>query len=144
MDKIQIDYHEVPAGYGHCISERCPLAATCLRAWAWKSVPETTALVQVLNPALTTEQAGCPYYRDSTPQTFAFGFKGMQSRMFPAQYSTFKSILIGHFGRSPFFYRRNGERPLPPQEQTLIRAALKAAGVPEDLDFDRYESHFLW
>lgn len=70
---------------------------------------------------------------------YARGFTGFQKRMFPGQYRTFMQTLIGTFGRNAYFERRRGETPLPPAEQETIIAALRKAGVTEDLTFDHYE-----
>lgn len=86
----------------------------------------------------------CPYFRDSAPVTYARGFTGMQSRMFPAQYQQFMSILMSHFGRNPYFERRRGEFPLSPKEQRIVLNALRRVGVTEELRFDHYEESVNW
>ncbi|MEO3239187.1 DUF6078 family protein, partial [Parabacteroides distasonis] len=91
-----------------------------------------------------TRDEACPYFRDSAPVTYARGFTGMQSRMFPAQYQQFMSILMSHFGRNPYFERRRGEFPLSPKEQRIVLNALRRVGVTEELRFDHYEESVNW
>ena len=67
-----------------------------------------------------------------------------QSRMFPAQYQQFMSILMSHFGRNPYFERRRGEFPLSPKEQRIVLNALRRVGVTEELRFDHYEESVNW
>ena len=95
-------------------------------------------------PTLCTRDEACPYFRDSAPVTYARGFTGMQSRMFPAQYQQFMSILMSHFGRNPYFERRRGEFPLSPKEQRIVLNALRRVGVTEELRFDHYEESVNW
>lgn len=139
-----LTYTAVPSSYLHCMSSHCSQASTCLRAIAWSLLPQTQVRVGILNPAVITETAGCPYYRDATPARYALGFKGMQAKMVPAQYDRFMMFLQGKFGRNPYFERRKGERAMPPKEQDIVRQALAYAGMPADLEFDHYKMDYLW
>lgn len=100
--------------------------------------------ITAAEPPLCTRDEACPYFRDSAPVTYARGFTGMQSRMFPAQYQQFMSILMSHFGRNPYFERRRGEFPLSPKEQRIVLNALRRVGVTEELRFDHYEESVNW
>ena len=119
--------------------------AVCLHQIAYQPLIEQPATVlRLLNPTLCTRDEACPYFRDSAPVTYARGFTGMQSRMFPAQYQQFMSILMSHFGRNPYFERRRGEFPLSPKEQRIVLNALRRVGVTEELRFDHYEESVNW
>jgi hypothetical protein len=52
--------------------------------------------------------------------------------------------MKGQFGRNPYFERRNGQHPMPPEEQQLIRQALQRVGVKEPIEFDGYKDAILW
>lgn len=124
---------------------RLPRAGKCLHQIAYQPLIEQPATVlRLLNPTLCTRDEACPYFRDSAPVTYARGFTGMQSRMFPAQYQQFMSILMSHFGRNPYFERRRGEFPLSPKEQRIVLNALRRVGVTEELRFDHYEESVNW
>jgi hypothetical protein len=140
----KINYTEVPYGYSHCVSTACPLADTCLRALAWKALPKTETTASVLNPACITEAEGCKYYRNCTPVRYALGFTKIQKNMLPDQYDKFSNLMKGQFGRNPYFERRNGQHPMPPEEQQLIRQALQRVGVKEPIEFDGYKDAILW
>ena len=107
-------------------------------------IEQPATVLRLLNPTLCTRDEACPYFRDSAPVTYARGFTGMQSRMFPAQYQQFMSILMSHFGRNPYFERRRGEFPLSPKEQRIVLNALRRVGVTEELRFDHYEESVNW
>jgi hypothetical protein len=70
--------------------------------------------------SLLRKGEGCTHYRDSKPVRYAVGFTKMQKMMFPQQYERFSNQLKGKFGRNPYFERRNGQHPMPPEEQQLI------------------------
>ena len=70
---------------------------------------------------------------------YAYGFTGFQKKMLPQQYRTFMGTLIGVFGRSNYFERRNGNLSLSLKDQEVVLTALHEAGIKEDLPFDRYE-----
>lgn len=138
-------YKEIPTDYTVCQHQDCPRAGKCLHQIAYLPLIERPITVlRLLNPSLCTRDEACPYFRDSAPVTYARGFTGMQSRMFPTQYRLFMSILVSHFGRNPYFERRRGESSLSPEEQRIVRNALRRAGVTEDLRFDAYEESVNW
>ena len=106
-----IDYNEVPKNFAHCTAENCPAAETCLRAIAWKNLPDDKDTVIILNPAKQGLSATCNFYRDSSPTRFALGFIDMQKHMYPDQYYKFMNVLTSYFGHNPYFMRRRGAMP---------------------------------
>lgn len=138
-------HKEAPVDYPVCEKNDCPRAAECLHQLAYRPlIDRPTAILRLLNPRSCTADERCPHYRDCHPVTYARGFTGMQSRMFPNQYKRFMSILIRRFSRNPYFMRRRGEMPLSPKEQSIVLEALKTAGVTQPLAFDRYEESLNW
>jgi hypothetical protein len=75
---------------------------------------------------------------------YAIGFTKIQKNMLPDQYGKFSNLMKGQFGRNPYFERRNGQHPMPPEEQQLIRQALQRVGVKEPIEFDGYKDAILW
>ena len=139
-----IDYNEVPKNFAHCTAENCPAAETCLRAIAWKNLPDDKDTVIILNPAKQGLSATCSFYRDSSPTRFALGFIDMQKHMYPDQYYKFMNMLTGYFGHNPYFMRRRGAMSISPKEQNLIRSVLKKVGADENMEFDRYVMKLNW
>lgn len=135
---------EVPENYALCLREDCPCASTCLRRLACKPMMERFTYLRVLNPDRCVPGSSCPYYRDSTPVVYARGFKGMQSRMLPAQYQKFRELLSGQSNLNKFYLWRRGEFALSPEEQNQVLWALRQAGVTDELPFDRYEESICW
>ena len=64
--------------------------------------------------------------------------------MLPKQYDIFMRILKEQFGHNQYYERRRGNIPIPPEEQKIILAALKEAGINKDLEFDTYEENIRW
>lgn len=137
-------YKDIPSRYKVCLHADCACAAECLRQLAYRSLMEKEEVLWLLNPLRCTRDKSCPYYRSGALTVYAFGFKGMKEKMYPAQYQRFMSILIAQFGRNPYFERRSGKKPLSPKDQKFVLQALKQAGVEEKLEFDRYEERINW
>ena len=139
----KINYNEVPGCYLHCIKADCKMADHCLRQLAMQNLPSNLTAVTILNPQLTQTGEGCEYYRDDKPQVYGKGFKNMQKKMFPDEYSTFMYRLQGKFGRNPYFERRKGAQLCSPSDIKQIEDALKAIGH-EELKFDAYVEKLNW
>ena len=137
-------YTAIPVGYAVCLHHDCPKAATCLHQIAYLTLLEQENNLNLINPNRCSKDETCRHYRDNAPVIYARGFTNFQERMFPDQYKTFKTILIAHFGRNPYYDRRNGQTILPPKEQEIVLEALKKAGVTEDFQFDYYEENYNW
>lgn len=138
-------YKKAPLNYPVCLHADCPRAEHCLHRVAYGMLLEKCEMLRVINPERCRKDGdNCPYFRDSAPVTYARGFTQMQRRMYPGQYNRFMRLLVGYFGRNPYFERRKGETALTPAEQKIVLNALRQAGVEEDLKFDAYEENVNW
>lgn len=134
----------IPDKYPLCLHSDCPKAETCLHQLAFRCHGEMGTLLRLINPLKCTKQSDCPHYRNSQPIRFAKGFTNFQKRMYPDQYDKFMTMLIGQFGRNQYFKRRRGDILLPPDEQEIVKIALKKAGVSQPMDFDQYVENINW
>ena len=132
-------YSTLPADYTVCLHRDCPMAAGCLHQMAFALLQQSETYLNLINPRKCQKNSKCKYYRDAKPVTYARGFTGFQKRMFPQQYQLFMRTLIGQYGRNTYFAYRRGELPLSPKDQQTVLAALREAGIAENLPFDRYE-----
>ena len=137
-------YTSLPSHYTVCEHSDCPMAATCLHQLAYTELLKTEPVLHLLNPTQCTKNETCKFYRNNTPVTYARGFTNFQKKMYPHQYQAFMHKLIGKFSRNGYFERRRGETVLSPKEQETVLAALKEAGISEEMKFDSYESHINW
>ena len=139
----KINYDEVPGCYLHCSNADCKMANHCLRQLAMQALPDDQTGVTILNPLITQAGEGCEYYRSNELQVYGKGFKNMQQKMLPGEYSTFMYRLQGEFGRNAYFDRRKGARLCSPKEIKKVEAALKAINH-EELKFDAYVKKLNW
>lgn len=137
-------YKEMPDNYPVCMHRDCHRAGTCLHQIAYNALLEKCNCLYLINPLHCTQDEQCKHYRDNTPVTYARGFTKFQQQMFPGQYQKFMHMLIGRFGRNPYFERRKGLTALSPREQQIVQKALQLVGVNEVLKFDQYEEGFNW
>lgn len=137
-------YTSAPTDYPVCHHADCPQAATCLHQQAYSELLKKNNYLRLINPCKCSKDGKCKFYRDSKPVVYARGFINFQKNMFPGQYQTFMMILTHKFGRNPYYERRRGETALSPQEQDIVLAALRKAGVKEELRFDKYEENINW
>lgn len=135
---------EIPYAFALCGDTECACAGTCLRHIAYLQQVETAKVMTMVNPRFCAKDNTCTFYRDATPVVYARGFTQMQKRMLPEQYDKFLWKLIAHFGRNPYFERRNGKRLLPPGEQELIAEVARQVGMTEEFKFDTYEYRYNW
>lgn len=141
MEKI---YSNIPTNYPLCLHTDCPKAETCLRQLAFRRQADLGMYLRLINPTKCTKQENCPHYADNKPVIFAKGFTNFQKRMYPDQYSKFMNRLILHFGRNAYFMRRRGDILLPPNEQEVIKKALKRSGITQEMKFDQYVECINW
>jgi len=134
-------YTSLPTDYPVCRHADCPLAATCLHQLAYPTLLGSQTILRLINPNQCSKDDKCKFYRDSNPVMYARGFTNFQKKMFPGQYQTFMITLIGKFGRNAYFERRRGETALSPKEQEIVLAALRKAGITDEMKFDAYEEN---
>lgn len=137
-------YTSLPTDYPVCKHADCQMAATCLHQQAYPTLLGSETYLRLINPRQCSKDGKCKFYRDSKPVTYARGFTNFQKKMFPGQYQTFMTTLIGKFGRNAYFERRRGETALSPKEQEIVLAALRKAGITEEIKFDAYEENVNW
>ncbi len=142
---IKLTLKDIPVNVSVCGETGCPQASSCLHQQAYALVMDTREKVTIVNPKLCRNEDGtCKFYASDEPVAYAIGFTQMQQKMLVPQYAEFSELLKTHFGRNPYFDRRNGKLPLSPHDQKIIRKALVSVGLPEDLPFDKYEMRLVW
>ena len=119
------------------------MACHCLRQLAMQALPNDQIAVTILNPQITQTGEGCEYYRSNELQVYGNGFKNMQKKMLPDEYSKFSYRLQDEFGRNPYFERRKGAKLCSPKDIKKVKAALKAI-KHEELKFDAYIKKLNW
>ena len=137
-------YTTLPENFSVCLHADCLMADKCLRQVAYSQMTENKENIYMVNPRHCSKEGKCKFYRDATPARYAKGFTQFQKHLLPEQYQEFMSVLIVHFGRGGYFYRRRGVVALSPVEQEVVLNALRSTGFKEDLPFDSYEELYNW
>lgn len=137
-------YTRVPKTFPVCTQAGCKQAGSCLHRQAYAAQAESQDFFLVINPSRCTPEGDCAHFRPSAPQRYARGFRGMQKKMFPEQYTRFRDLLLRHFSRTTFYERRNGSEALSPKEQEIVYKALQEVGINEKFEFDSYEETNNW
>lgn len=134
----------IPSAYSICEKADCPKAAHCLHQIAYAPLRKQESYLHLINPDFCKPGDSCPFYQSSEPVRYAYGFAHFQQEMLPRQYTTFCAILRNHYGRTAFYDRRRGDKPLSPKEQALVLQTARSVGVTLQLQFSRYEERINW
>ena len=139
-----IQITDIPSDYPICEKADCPKAAHCLHQIAYAPLRKREPILKLINLDFCKPGDSCSFYRSSEPVRYAYGFAHFQEEMLPRQYDCFCTILRSHYGRTAFYDRRRGDKPLSPKEQELVWQAARKAGVTRKLQFSRYEERIDW
>ncbi len=144
----------VPTGYEYCFAgnNKCPKAATCLRAIAaqllFDSEEEQPQTLYAVNPYYVdrlSDLSSCPRYRSNKPLHYARGMSHLFDEIPLKQVSTVRLRVMGCFSCERYYYHcRKGERLITPEEQQRIVRVFKASGIETQPKFDSYEYGLAW
>lgn len=123
-----------------CGRQECVLKDKCVRAQGLQMLTESDVTFLCVNPALVTGNEDCPMAKIAKPVRMAYGFEGLLGRLPKNVSDRLREGLLDHFGKNPYYDRRNGHRAMPPEEQSyIIKLVQQLGGVVEEEPFDRYE-----
>jgi len=143
--KKELNYSEVPHGFGLCGIEDCPRAVTCLRQIAYNCAPANITFLHMLNPRTAkaaTEK--CKYYCSNEKLRYAKGFICTTGALSVRVSGTFRYRLVGSWGIRRYYQKRKGETLLSPTEQRQVIALAKELGVHQNEYFDGYVDEYNW
>ncbi len=140
-----ITYSDVPRGYGLCMAENCPMAATCLRQIAYKLLPEDTSIHPIFNPKTAIKIVDrCKQYKPVVKIRYAYGFMCIFKDITVRNEANFRCRMISHFGKKSYYMRRKGLQRILPDEQKYIIQYAKSIGIVLDEYFDSYQEAYAW
>ncbi|WP_455967331.1 DUF6078 family protein [Bacteroides fluxus] len=145
---------DVPNGYDYCFAgkDKCPKAATCLRAIAAQLLsesedeqPETVRAVNPFYVERLPDYSSCGRYRSSEPLRYAKGMSRLFDEIPLKQVSIVRLRVMGCFSCERYYYHcRKGERLITPEEQQRIVGVFNRAGIGTKPKFDSYEYGLAW
>lgn len=141
MNNKQPQYETMPEHYVLCFNDECALADECLHRLAARSGRQKDEVVTAVNPVCNSGKS-CRYYKPNKVATMAYGMKGSFHEVKADHIAALRDHLISHFGRGSYYLRRNGLRPITPDEQQYIASVFRNYGY--ELKFDRMEEETQW
>ena len=134
-------YETMPEHYLLCFNDNCALADECLHRLAARSGRQKDEVVTAVNPVRYSGKS-CRYYKPNKVATMAYGMKGSFHEVKADHIASLRNVLIHHFGRGSYYLRRNGLRPITPEEQQFISSIFSNYGYKTK--FDRMEEETEW
>lgn len=141
MTNKEPQYETMPEHYLLCFNDECALADECLHRLAARSGRQMDEVVMTVNPVRCSGKS-CRYYKPNKVATMAYGMKGSFHEVKADHIASLRNVLIHHFGRGSYYLRRNGLRPITPEEQQFISSIFSNYGY--ETKFDRMEEETEW
>ena len=141
MNKKEPNYETMPEHYTLCFNDDCPLADDCLHRLATRSGRQKDELVTAVNPVRCNGKS-CRHFKQNKMVTLAYGMVDSFHEIKADDIAALRNTLIDHFGRGSYYLRRNGLRPITPQEQQYISSTFRKYGY--EVKFDRFEEETQW
>ena len=141
MSNNEPQYETMPEHYLLCFNDECALADECLHRLAARSGRQKDEVVTAVNSVRCSGKS-CRYYKPNKVSTMAYGMKGSFHEVKADHNASLRNVLIHHFGRGSYYLRRNGLRPITPEEQQFISSIFSNYGY--ETKFDRMEEETEW
>ena len=141
MDYREPQYETMPEHYLLCFNDDCALSDECLHRLAARSGRQKDEVVTAVNSVRCSGNS-CRYFKPNKVVTMAYGMKGSFHEVKADDIASLRNTLICHFGRGSYYLRRNGLRPITPEEQQYIGGVFRKYGY--EIKFDRMEEETQW
>lgn len=127
-----------------CVKSDCPKRDTCIRYQTYLQTGEADEQITILNPRLLPSDGSCYRHAVSVTVQDALGFRQVLKRIPECQKKPVYDALMAHFGKNPYYDRRNGIHPITPEEQDYVRSVFREQDVTEENLFDGYRDRTEW
>ena len=141
MNNNEPQYKTMPEHYLLCFNDECPLADECLHRLAARSGRQTDDLVWAVNPVRYNGNS-CRYYKENKVAMIAYGMKHSFHEVKADHIASMRRALVSHFGNGSYYLRRNGLRPITPEEQQYIGSVFRKYGY--EVEYDRTVEETQW
>ena len=136
-------FQNAPEHYLFCYNDECELADNCLHRLVAQYGNTTEKIVHAVNPKLSCGK-NCRYHRPKKVVTVAYGMLHSYDKVLAADIVSIRKAIIAHFGNGSYYARRNGKKPITPNEQQYISKIFHSHGYPDGAVFDRYVDELEW
>ena len=142
MTNKEPQFETMPEHYMLCFNDDCPVADECLHRLAARSGRQTDDVVSAVNPVRYSGKS-CRYYKPNKVSTMAYGMVDSFHEVKADHIASLRNMLIHHFGRGSYYLRRNGLRPITPEEQQYISSVFRRFGYEVKYDKTIEETQWL-
>ena len=145
--KTDYDFCEhAPDSFSFCFKTDCASADKCLRALAARDLNKEKVNISIINPLLTNASgdAPCDYFCKAEQVRVAYGFKQAMAKIESGKVRNVRSAIQGLVCQRNYYYLLRGEKPIFPLMQKRIENILHQNGLPQPIEFDRYEWQYKW
>jgi len=141
MNKQKPKFETMPEHYLLCFSNSCSLADNCLHRLAASSGQIKDEIVQAVNSQQCNGES-CRHYKENKVTRIAYGMLHSFHDVKADDIASLRKMLINHFGRGSYYLRRNGIRPITPEDQQFINDAFSHFGY--EATYDRVVEETQW
>ena len=128
-----------------CFREECPLHESCLRYDCGEYVDRQYYFVEAVNPKypkVTTSE--CPVYRKNETLMMKTGLTQFYKKMTGEQERAIRAKLISHYNRKVYYWLRNGEKTITPEDQQFIEDVCRQHGYNGPFVYDSEHKEWVW
>lgn len=122
---------DIPAMWGHCLKADCRLADSCLRQLAMQNDRTESVWLRMLNPAIASGEADCPYYVDAGTPRFARGLSFNFDDVPYGKVKDFKAELQDRFSKMKLSRMTRGLCLISPADQETLHRLCAKHDIPE-------------
>ena len=112
-----------------CFREECPLRSSCLHYACGEFVDKEYYFVEAVNPKYPkVATSECPIYRKNETRMMKTGLTKFYKKMTGEQERAVRAKLISHYNKKVYYWLRNGEKTITPEDQQFIEDVCRQHG----------------
>ena len=144
MERKELNWTDVPAGWALCLSGECPARESCLRWQAGRLVPDSIVAARIVLPRRNSDEA-CRLFAPIRTVRNARGFMDIYSAVRKQDYTPMRLQMTALFsGKRRYYESMHGKQPVSPEMQQRVRELFTCWGYADSVRFDSYEEDFCF
>lgn len=142
MERKELKWTDVPAGWALCLSGECPARESCLRWQAGRLMPASLNAARLVLLRGTNDE-GCRLFAPIRTAHNARGFMNIYSAVRKQDYTPMRLQMTALFSsRRRYYESMHGKHPVSPEMQEQVRSLFARWGYADSVRFDSYEDDF--
>lgn len=144
MERKELNWTDVPAGWALCLTGECPSRESCLRWQAGQLVPESLVAARLVLPRRNCDEA-CRMFAPIRTVRNARGFMDIYNAVRKQDYTPMRLQMTALFsGKRRYYESMHGKQPVSPEMQQRVRNLFARWGYADSVRFDSYEEDFCF